>query len=147
MKYFSLTRGANRGYTFSYFACEFLNLLVDIGELFFINYFVGGEFFTYGIEAIQLHFTDHHNRIDKMNTIFPKHTKCLYKNFGTSGSLQTIDGVCVLPLNVVNEKIFLFIFFYLALVIIITSVHLLYRVASCLMPFVRINQILAKVCI
>lgn len=146
MKYFSLTRGTNRGYTFSYFACEFLNLLFDIGELFFINYFVGGEFFTYGIEAIKLHYTDPHDRQDKMNTIFPKNTKCSYKIFGPSGSLQNIDGVCVLPLNVVNEKIFLFLFLYLGLVIIITSFHLLYRVAACLLPFVRINRILAKVC-
>ena len=60
--------------------------------------------------------------------------------------MQIIDGLCLLPLNVVNEKIFLFLFFYLAIVTLITSIHLIYR-AACLFPFVRINQILAKVCI
>ena len=111
---------------------------------FFIDFFVGGEFLTYGLQTMKQHYMEPHERSDPMSIVFPKMTKCTFHKYGSSGSLESIDGLCVLPLNVANEKIFIFLFFYLGSIALITSFHLIYRVA-CLMPFVRINHILAKV--
>ena len=144
VKYFNLTRGTNRGYAFTFFASEFLNLVIVIGQLFLLNVFVGGEFLTYGVEAITHHFTEDQYRSDPMSVVFPKMTKCSFRKYGSSGSLEIIDGLCVLPLNMVNEKIFIFFVIYLGVIALITSFHLIYR-AMCLMSFVRIYQILAKV--
>ena len=46
---------------------------------------------------------------DPFNLIFPKMTKCSLDMYGPSGSIINYDGLCVLPVNVLNEKIFLII--------------------------------------
>ena len=145
VKYFRLTRGTNSGYAFTFFIMEFLNLAIVLGQMFLFDFFVGGEFFTYGLEAIKHLFMEPEDRRDPMSVVFPKVTKCYFRKYGVSGSLETVDGLCVLPLNVVNEKMFLFFFMYLGVITLITMLHLTYR-AACLMSFVRINKILAKVC-
>ena len=54
--------------------------------------------------------------------MFPLITKCTFQDFGGSGDIQKHDILCVLSVNVINEKIFTFIWFYLAFLLIITSV-------------------------
>jgi hypothetical protein len=39
-----------------------------------------------------------------MARVFPRMTKCIYKKFGASGTIQTHDALCILPINVINEK-------------------------------------------
>jgi hypothetical protein len=39
-----------------------------------------------------------------MTRVFPRMTKCIYKKFGASGTIQTHDALCILPINVINEK-------------------------------------------
>ena len=42
-------------------------------------------------------------------------TKCTFHKFGASGSVQKFDGICVLPLNIINEKIYVFLWFWFLL--------------------------------
>ena len=42
-------------------------------------------------------------------------TKCTFHKFGSSGSVQKFDGICVLPLNIINEKIYVFLWFWFLL--------------------------------
>ena len=42
-------------------------------------------------------------------------TKCTFHKFGASGSVQKFDGICVLPLNIINEKIYVFLWFWFVL--------------------------------
>ena len=44
--------------------------------------------------------------------IFPRMTKCTFSKFGTSGEVEKHDALCILPLNVVNEKIYIFLWFW-----------------------------------
>lgn len=46
------------------------------------------------------------------NLVFPKRAKCAFTAFGPSGSDQIHDALCLLPLNVINEKIFVFLWFW-----------------------------------
>ena len=50
---------------------------------------------------------DPEDRLDPMARIFPRVTKCTFKKFGPSGTLQTHDSLCVLPVNIINEVTFL----------------------------------------
>ncbi|XP_063593185.1 innexin inx3-like isoform X2 [Penaeus indicus] len=56
-------------------------------------------------------------------------TKCTWHKFGASGSLQTHDALCVLPMNVMNEKTFLVLWFVqvatAAVCVAVLSSHLL----------------------
>lgn len=42
---------------------------------------------------------------DPMEAVFPKLTKCTFFKYGPSGSIQRHDALCVMALNVVNEKV------------------------------------------
>lgn len=44
-------------------------------------------------------------RYDPMIYIFPRMTKCTFHKFGPSGTLEKHDAFCLLPLNILNEKV------------------------------------------
>lgn len=57
--------------------------------------------------------------------VFPKMTKCSLYTYGPSGTIQTHDALCVLNVNVLNDKIYFllwFVFMGLALFTIIFQV-------------------------
>lgn len=57
--------------------------------------------------------------------IFPSQAKCDYFNFGSSGTIQQIDSLCILPQNVVNEKIFVFLYFWMIILSAFTLLHVI----------------------
>ena len=57
------------------------------------------------MNAINFLDADPENRIDPMATVFPRVTKCTYRKYGPSGTIQNHDAMCVMPINIVNEKI------------------------------------------
>nr|NVI75112.1 innexin 2 [Cucujiformia] len=93
-------------YAFRFFICEILNCVNVIGQIFFMDYFLNGEFSTYGSEVLSFTEMDPEQREDPMSRVFPKVTKCTFHKYGPSGSVQKFDGLCVLPVNIVNEKIY-----------------------------------------
>lgn len=79
-----------------------------------------------------------------MTEVFPKLTKCTYYSFGLSGTLQSIDALCILPLNVVNEKLFLFLWFWLFLLSFISFVMMIYRILLLTIPLARVYVLMAQ---
>jgi len=69
--------------------------------------------------------------------VFPKVTKCTFKQFGYSGTTEVIDTLCVLPLNIVNEKIYIFLWFWFIILAAVSGLALLYRLVVLLAPQVR----------
>ena len=55
-------------------------------------------------------------RIDPMVRVFPRVAKCHFQKFGASGNVETHDAVCVLPLNIINEKVRILILISFALI-------------------------------
>ena len=142
--YFRAHRGTHTCYALTFFFCEFLNLVNVIGQIFFIDYFVDGEFSTLGIDVLMYLRMQHQDRPDPMNRVFPKQTKCTFLQYGPSGTVKREDGLCLLPLNTMNEKIFVFLWFYLMVVSGITIMLFMYRFA-CLLAFTRTSRIYSKV--
>lgn len=116
-------------YVWKYFGCEFLALVNVVGQLFFMDCFLDGEFMTYGLEVIRfVSQVDNEDRLDPMTRVFPRMAKCHFHKFGSSGNVETHDAVCVLPLNIVNEKIYVFLWFWFVFLATITSGLIVYRV-------------------
>ena len=59
--------------------------------------------------------------------IFPRITKCTFHKFGASGSIQTHDSLCILPLNIVNEKTYIFLWFWYIILAVILTLLVIYR--------------------
>ena len=68
----------------------------------------------------------------------PQVTKCSFHKYGSSGTVETHDGLCVLPLNIFNEKIYIFLWFWFVAVAVVSGLGLLYRAATFFQPFRQI---------
>jgi hypothetical protein len=64
-------------------------------------------------------------------------TKCTFHKYGGSGTIQKFDALCVLSMNIVNEKIYIFLWFWFIILAIITGLYLLLRVSYFYWPNVR----------
>jgi hypothetical protein len=62
--------------------------------------------------------------------IFPAQAKCDYFNFGPSGSIQRIDALCILPQNVVSEKIFVFLYFWMLMMVFCMLWHIFWLIVK-----------------
>nr|CAD7569161.1 unnamed protein product [Timema californicum] len=63
----------------------------------------------------------------RIDAIFPKVTKCTFHKFGPSGSIQNHEALCVMGLNVVNEKIYTVLWFWFAMVAVVTVLAFLWK--------------------
>ena len=113
---------------------DFLNLINVVGNIYLVDAFLGGEFSTYGIQVLKFLEADPENRIDPMAMVFPRVTKCSFYKYGPSGTVQTHDSICVLPINIINEKIYVFLWFWLIIVSFISIIGLISHVFSMLVP-------------
>ncbi|XP_046441367.1 innexin inx2-like [Daphnia pulex] len=129
VNYFASNLHNHNFYAFRFFVCEILNFINVIGQIYFVDFFLGGEFVTYGRDVISMTEMEPEDRIDPMSKVFPKVTKCTFRKFGPSGTIERIDGLCILPLNVVNEKIYVFLWFWFILLAVLSSLALIYRLA------------------
>lgn len=141
VKYFRLHRGSHVLYSFKFFICEILNFVNVIGQIYFIDLFLGNEFTDYGIRVLEFTEMDETERVDPMNLVFPKVTKCTFHKYGPSGTVELKDGLCVLPVNIINEKIFVFVWFWLVIVAAMTGLFLIYRIAVLVGPQIRVALI------
>lgn len=57
---------------------------------------------------------------------FPKQTKCSYFSYGPSGGTQLNDALCVMPLNLFNEKIFAILYIWYIVSITASVINLIY---------------------
>ena len=72
-------------------------------------------------------------------------TKCNFHKYGPSGTVELIDGICVLPFNIINEKIYIFLWTWLVALAVVSGAFLVYRVAVILGSQIRVNLIAVKV--
>jgi len=140
--YFSTNRNNHRFYAFKFFFCEILNFFNVLGQIYFMDFFLGGEFTTYGTDVLAMTEWRPEEREDPMARVFPKMTKCTFHKFGPSGTVEKFDGLCVLPLNIINEKIYVFLWFWFIILTVITGMQVIYRILVLAMP--RLREILLK---
>lgn len=125
-------------YALKYFFCELLSLLNVVGQIFLMDRFFEGEFLKYGLDVIKYSQDEQDNRIDPMIYVFPRITKCIFHLYGSSGDVQRHDVMCVLPLNIVNEKIYIFLWFWFIILASASTTILLSRFLALMFPCLRV---------
>ena len=125
-------------FAFVHVLCELLNFINAVGNIYFIDKFTSGTFLDYGTRVINFSNMDQEERCDPMIEIFPRMTKCYFHIFATSGQLERHDALCMLPLNNVHEKIYIFLWFWLIILSVVSGLALIYRIVTIISPYVRI---------
>ena len=138
VEYLISSKGHHDWYAARFFMCEILAFLNVIGQMFMLDKFFDGEFMNYGLEVIDFHQMDQEQRVDPMIRIFPRVTKCRFFKYGPSANIETVDALCVLPLNIINEKIYIFIWFWFLFLGAITAVMILFHLVIIACPPVRV---------
>ena len=103
---------------------DFLNLVNILCNIFIVNWYLRDNFLSYGLQVLSYQLGSNSAAgPDPFNFIFPKMTKCTLEVYGPSGGIVNYDGLCVLPINVLNEKLFLILWFVFIPLLIITSIE------------------------
>lgn len=130
-------KGKHSMYALQYFFCEVLNFVNIVGQIFFLNTFLHGEFLTYGSRALAYLRSDVWDDVNPMIKAFPRLTKCTFHRYGPTGGVQLHDAMCVLPLNILNEKIFIFIWVWFIILALLSGLAVVYRVICMFSPQAR----------
>jgi len=120
----------HRYYLHKFALCEFLNFLNVLLQIYFLNFFLGGVFTTYGSDVIAMSQEDPDKRNDPMDRVFPKVAKCTYRYYGGSGTIQNADGQCILSLNIISEKIYIVVWFWFISLAIVSAGQLVWRLLT-----------------
>ncbi|XP_023324554.1 innexin inx2 [Eurytemora carolleeae] len=99
---------------------DFLNLINIVFNIIIMDWYLGSNFLTYGPTVISYQMGNYPS--DPFDNIFPKMTKCTLALYGPSGTVQNYDGLCVLPINVLNEKIYFLLWILLFPVAVLTVI-------------------------
>ncbi|XP_065202767.1 innexin inx3-like [Planococcus citri] len=136
-KYMVQSLHTHNSYANTFIFCEILNFINVVLNIYLIDSFLNNEFTTYGTRVLEFTDTPQENRTDPMIEIFPRLTKCDFHKVGPSGNVQNFDFLCVLALNNLNEKIYIFLWFWLIILACISVLPILYSVVVYLSPLVR----------
>ncbi|XP_043275459.1 innexin inx7-like [Venturia canescens] len=121
---------ANRPWAYYLSLCEVLNFVNVLGQIYVTDLFLGGAFLGLGESVAQADFGEAMNPLD---IVFPKVTKCTFHKYGPSGTIQKHDALCVMALNIVNEKIYTFLWFWFIILAIVTGLGLVWRILTMLL--------------
>uniref|UniRef100_A0A0K8R5F9 Innexin n=2 Tax=Ixodes ricinus TaxID=34613 RepID=A0A0K8R5F9_IXORI len=124
-------------YFFVYVTSEVLNFVNVVGQILLTDAFLGNMFTTFGTDVLKHHEIDPDQRNDPMVWAFPRMTKCSFHLFGSSGDVMKHDALCLLAQNIINEKIYIFLWFWWVILAFLTGVELAYRVITIALPKVR----------
>lgn len=104
-----------------YLFVKILYLLNALGQLFVLNALLETDYHLFGIHALQSLSL---GKDWGLSRLFPRVTMCDLK-VRRLGNVHRYTVQCVLPVNLFNEKIYLFLWFWIIVVIAVTFVSLL----------------------
>ena len=133
--YLRRSRGQHQVYFFLYVACEALNFANVLGNLFFIDAYLGGGFLSYGVRVLSQGGAE--DQPSPMAEQFPKLTACRVTLPGRGGVTHSTDAACVLTLNALYEKTYLLLWFWLVCLAAVSGCSLVCRLVT--MPSSRLR--------
>jgi len=109
-----------------------LCLILTICQLYVMDLVLGNQFLHLGT-----HILSWEQLSVAMNRVFPLVVMCSMNYMGPTGEPVQVSGMCTLPINIVNEKIYLIIWIWYILMIILSVICLLHQLTLLLTPYLR----------
>jgi len=145
-------------YALGFFFCELLNSIISVSQIFVTNMFLNYQFLDYGTKVYEYYRLPaeerslpttlnpmcevfpkvavcHYQRslpttLNPMCEVFPKVAVCHYQRYGRAGGPESKSAICVLSLNIINDKVFALIWFWHAILVIVGILRLITRVVQ-----------------
>ncbi|XP_039498287.1 innexin inx6 [Drosophila santomea] len=126
-------------YSIKYAFCELLNLLISILNFWLMDVVFNGFWHKYihALAAIPVYDWNLWNLMT--SRVFPKVAKCEMFVYGPSGTPNVLDILCVLPLNILNEKIFAVLYVWFLFIAMLATINILYRLLLICCPELRLQ--------
>jgi len=143
VRYFNYVKGQNNFYFAKFVLCELLNILVLAFNFYVTNAFFSFEWGQYGFKVINYYNQSPIERKaaeglhNPMCDLFPTVVSCDMKTVGASGQPETFNGLCVLSQNIINQWIFLVLYFWYVLLFTLSAFYILYRISTIALPQLR----------
>ena len=133
--YYLSTFHRNTSYFLKFVGCEFMNLILLIVNYQATDSFLNGNFASYGSDCLEfalLPADEAKYERDPFCATFPTVVRCDYEDVGAAGGYQNHDGLCILSQNIINQKVYLILWFWYNLLFCVSSAHLIFRVCTML---------------
>lgn len=147
VKYFRTTFHRNNWYFAKFVVCEFANVAMLYLNFWFTDQFLQGRFRYYGWDVIQyyrLSKGDQRVRVNPFCAAFPTEVSCTVPNIGAAGGGQMHNGLCVLSQNIINEKMYLVIWFWLVFLMVLSVPFVFCRLCTVFFDYVRFAVLVSR---
>ena len=147
--YFRSIWHRNNWYFTMFVLCELLNCSILFFNFWICDIFLNGKFFYYGYNVVEYMLMtkeqqEHPKTINPFCSTFPLEVSCTVPNVGAAGGMQQHNGLCVLSQNVINEKMYLAVWFWTVFLVFVVPVFLLYRICTVVFPCFRALLLMGK---
>merc|ERR1712141_594566 len=122
-------------YYLKFLVCQCLALLVLYLNFYGTDQFLDKKFITYGIKVVEYH-RNNTGKLNPMCNTFPTRVSCQFDPTGTGGSTESKNGYCLLTQNIINEKIYLALWFWFVAMFAIMISQLIWEVCFLTLPLV-----------
>merc|ERR1711971_1296049 len=135
-------------YYFTFVFCEMLNVVLLIVIWSITDQFLSGNFHNYGSEVYGELVTGEYgelatiedNQFNVMCNAFPTVISCTFNSTGAGGKGQSKNGVCILSQNILNQKVYLVLWFWYILVLSVGIAQIVFEAIIIAVPAFR-NQL------
>jgi len=142
--------GKNMRYFIAFFICESLNFVALFLNCHIINKFLGGTakhtFWTYGSDVLEYWGSGilQSKKRNPMCDMFPTTVSCTIMKGAVTGTAEPTNGMCILSQNIINEKIYLALWFWFMILFVIVGLQFFLRLATIAIPGFRKNMLLSS---
>eukprot|EP00092_Neocalanus_flemingeri_P040662 GFUD01044273.1.p1 GENE.GFUD01044273.1~~GFUD01044273.1.p1 ORF type:complete len:385 (+),score=46.26 GFUD01044273.1:90-1244(+) len=112
--------------------CQTSCLILTVGQMYAMDLALGNQFLSLGSNLLSVEILG-----QSLTKVFPKVVKCSMVYFGPSGDPVNNSGMCTLPINIINEKIYLVMWVWYLVLILVTILCLLHQSLLLLLPSLR----------
>merc|ERR1711990_761277 len=127
-------------YFFGFIGCEVLNVFLVLIQWFLTNKFLHGRFNNYGPKVFyyyRLPEEEQESQKNPMCKTFPRVASCDYWRWGSGGKQENINAICVLSLNMINDKVFLILWWWFLFLSVVGALRIVYRIIQAHSAVVR----------
>jgi len=141
-KKLSKKSGKNLLYYAKFQGCQILNIIMLLINFYATDGFLSGNFRKYGSKVVSFLTRNSTTELGwdgtpwrasegpgPMCQTFPTVIGCTVSYVGAAGAKASTDGICILSQNIINEKIYLFLWFWFVLLFVASGIQLIYEIA------------------